>query len=109
MIHPDLATLNALPNPIWAGTSTGHCHFANEALAKLVATPASELFELQWLRFVPEEEQQPLLLQLQDLSSRLARFRTRIRLQLRNRVRAFRVEARVLGSEPGALPSRVTA
>jgi PAS domain S-box-containing protein len=104
LIHPDLATLNALPNPIWAGTPAGHCHFANEALAKLVATPSTELLELNWLRFVPEEEQQPLLFQLEDLSSRLARFRTRIRLQLRNRVRAFRVEARVLGSEQGEEP-----
>jgi PAS domain S-box-containing protein len=104
LIHPDLATLNALPNPIWAGTAAGQCHFANEALAKLVATPASELLALNWLRFVPEEEQQPLLLQLQDLSSRLDRFRTRIRLQLRNRVRAFRVEARILGAERGAEP-----
>jgi PAS domain-containing protein len=73
----DSATLNALPTAIWAGNSAGQCRFANDALARLLSTPAADLLGFGWLRFVPEHEQIDFLPKLQRLGSSLSSFRTR--------------------------------
>ena len=100
----DQATLNALPTAIWAGNSAGQCTFANEALSRLLSTPATDLLEFGWLRFVPEHEQTEFLPKLQRLGSNLSSFRTRLRLLIREQIRTFRIEARSVQSASESEP-----
>ncbi len=95
-----------LPSPIWIGTEDGNCLFSNQALSRFLGHPPEALSGFDWLDLVHSADQEPLLHWLAQRTRSRPRFRAKIRLFSRGRLRLLKVDARIHG-DGDSLPRKL--
>jgi PAS domain-containing protein len=86
------ALLEYSPNPTWLADSDGRCIYANQELREVTALSAAQLWDLNWLELVAEEDRQMSSSLWQEARVHHQPYRARFFLCARNSARVSGVD-----------------
>ena len=102
--QPDPAELSAwdrVPCPLWIGTAAGVCVFANQALYRHLRLCPEQVLGTLWQTLLPSADKELALLRLATQARRRTRFRNRVSIETRGRLRLLEARSETIGPAEG--------